>query len=210
MSNLKFEKSIDYRNHGFTAIDAFKEQSRETAKTKMVPIITKVGLPDYTDKELAKKGGEVVSYNLNKPMPWDDFLKLGRDSQKNYIEGIRKSYKGVTTNDIAQMFGVSKSDVVKVCRGIGISFGKGGRKSDAVRIAFERDMLGIERSYEPVTEQIPMPTATDKEEGLLPNSFMVESAVVVCDANEVQDAIKTLRFSGLVRVSIEVYERDSD
>ena len=61
----KAEKGNDHRNVGYTALEALYEHNAEHSKNIYPPIITKVGLKEYTDEEIAEKSGRVISYNYN-------------------------------------------------------------------------------------------------------------------------------------------------
>lgn len=68
----------------------------------------KCSLPSdrLTPKQLKERNGEIMSYNLSKPMNWDTFKKLDDDTQRRYIYRLANSYHG-RSRDVAVMFGIT-------------------------------------------------------------------------------------------------------
>lgn len=65
---------------------------------------------DYmTAKERKKLNGEVVSVDMNKPVKWDVFKTLSKETQKEYVENLRSKY-GVPFHYIAMMMGTSQAN----------------------------------------------------------------------------------------------------
>lgn len=64
---------------------------------------------DYpTAGQLKKRNGEVMQYNLNKPMSWHTFKSMPEDLQREYIVKCKEKY-GARGKDLAEMFGMSKN-----------------------------------------------------------------------------------------------------
>lgn len=61
-----------------------------------------------TAGQLKKRNGEVMQYNLNKPMSWHTFKSMPEDLQREYIVKCREKY-GAKGKDLAEMFGMSKN-----------------------------------------------------------------------------------------------------
>lgn len=81
----------------------------------------KVRLPsDYkTRKEIEKMNGECMTFNLRKPMSWDDFKALPDDLKKEYLEWMRATF-GVSIQDISDMFMVHFTTIGKLSKRLGI------------------------------------------------------------------------------------------
>lgn len=79
-----------------------------------------------TPKQWRERCGSVVTYQLNRPIPWTAFKEMPQDIQKSYIEKVMESYSPTAT-DLARLFGVTATTVTKylgVCFGIKFSPGK--------------------------------------------------------------------------------------
>lgn len=76
---------------------------------------------DYmTKNEIKKMNGEVISYNLSKPMSWKAFNNLSDDIAREYIANIRKKYSGVSDSLLAKMFNMSYTTVHNKLAALGI------------------------------------------------------------------------------------------
>ena len=88
---------------------------------------------DYlTKKEKSKLNGPVTTYDMGKPMVWKDFSKLPDDIKRAYIEGLIAKYRA-TANQMAQMFGISKTYVDHTCARLNIKRPKGGQPTQELR-----------------------------------------------------------------------------
>lgn len=80
---------------------------------------------DYlSKKELKAMNGEVKSYNLNKPMTWEEFRSMPQDLQIMYIKKLRNEF-GVPDSVLGKAMGVCKSSFSKAMRDLNLSLGKG-------------------------------------------------------------------------------------
>lgn len=61
-----------------------------------------------TAGQLKKRNGEVMQYNLNKPMSWHIFKSMPEDLRREYIVKCKEKY-GARGRDLAEMFGMSKN-----------------------------------------------------------------------------------------------------
>lgn len=61
-----------------------------------------------TRSEWKRRCGEVISYNLGKPMTWKEFKGLPSDIQKEYVVRLRSKYNA-SYNDMCSLFGVKHS-----------------------------------------------------------------------------------------------------
>ncbi len=105
----------------------FRQDVREkkiTAQSarKRVGKTRKVTLPmDYlTKKELKATNGDVKTFNLSRPMKWDEFRSMPNDLQAAYIKALREKFN-VTNVALAKMFGVSKQTVLARFEVIGVA-----------------------------------------------------------------------------------------
>ena len=79
---------------------------------------------DYlSKKELKAMNGDVKSYNLNKPMTWEEFRRMPQDLQIMYIKKLRNEF-GVPDIVLSKAMGVCKSSFSKAMRDLNLSLGK--------------------------------------------------------------------------------------
>lgn len=79
---------------------------------------------DYlSKKELKAMNGEVKSYNLNKPMTWEEFRSMPQDLQIMYIKKLRNEF-GVPDSVLGKAMGVCRSSFSKAMRDLNLSLGK--------------------------------------------------------------------------------------
>ena len=81
---------------------------------------------DYmTKKERDKMNGEVQSYNLAKPMKWEQFKLLPDDIKREYITAIVRKYDP-QQSAISQMLNVAPNTLYMLCKRLGITFRHSG------------------------------------------------------------------------------------
>lgn len=79
---------------------------------------------DYlSKKELKAMNGEVKSYNLNRPMTWEEFRRMPQDLQIMYIKKLRNEF-GVPDSVLGKAMGVCRSSFSKAMRDLNLSLGK--------------------------------------------------------------------------------------
>lgn len=79
---------------------------------------------DYlSKKELKAMNGDVKSYNLNKPMTWEEFRNMPQDLQIMYIKKLRNEF-GVPDIVLGKAMGVCKSSFSKAMKDLKLSLGK--------------------------------------------------------------------------------------
>lgn len=79
---------------------------------------------DYlTKKELKAMNGDVKSYNLNRPMTWEEFRSMPQDLQIMYIKKLRNEF-GVPDSVLSKAMGVCKSSFSKAMKDLNLSLGK--------------------------------------------------------------------------------------
>ena len=80
---------------------------------------------DYlSKKELKAMNGDVKSYNLNKPMTWEEFRSMPQDLQIMYIKKLRNDF-GVPDSVLGKAMGICRSSFSKAMRDLNLSIGKG-------------------------------------------------------------------------------------
>lgn len=81
---------------------------------------------DYlTDAQKKARNGKMSTYNLSKPMTYEQFKLMPRDLQREYLLKLRNDMHA-SSRVIAQMFGCSDETVRVVIRNLGIN--TGGKK----------------------------------------------------------------------------------
>ena len=94
---------------------------------------------DYlSKKELKAMNGDVKSYNLNRPMTWEEFRSMPQDLQIMYIKKLRNEF-GVPDIVLSKAMGVCKSSFSRAMSGLNLSLGKSSG-------ATGRQWLGSEKS----------------------------------------------------------------
>ena len=79
---------------------------------------------DYlSKKELKAMNGDVKSYNLNKPMTWEEFRRMPQDLQIMYIKKLRNEF-GVPDSVLGKAMGVCRSSFSKAMKDLKLSLGK--------------------------------------------------------------------------------------
>lgn len=79
---------------------------------------------DYlSKKELKAMNGDVKSYNLNRPMTWEEFRSMPQDLQIMYIKKLRNEF-GVPDIVLSKAMGVCKSSFSKAMKDLNLSLGK--------------------------------------------------------------------------------------
>lgn len=101
----------------------------------------KCSLPSdgMTQKQWKEKCGPVISYNLNKPMVWEDFKQLPTNIQAEYITNLQKKY-GVTAVDLGNMFEVQPLTVRRHvdANNLEVEFPRGHAMSVAKKVEWEK------------------------------------------------------------------------
>lgn len=97
----------------------------------------KVKMPsDYlTKKEREAMNGEVITYQMNRPMSWAQFKKMPDDTKREYINSIIHKYDPQQTA-VAAMFGVTPRTLYVLCEELGIRFKRSGTQRENRNDAF--------------------------------------------------------------------------
>ena len=97
----------------------------------------KIKMPsDYlTKKEQEAMNGELITYQMNKPMSWAQFKKMPDDIKREYINSIIHKYDPQQAA-VAAMFGVTPRTLYVLCEELGIRFKRGGIRRENRNDAF--------------------------------------------------------------------------
>ena len=204
----KVEKGNDHRNEGFTAIDALHEHNAEHSKNIYPPIITKVGLKEYTEEEIAEKSGPVIGYNYNNRYSWEEFRAMPERNKREYLKHLMQKYEGLKATDLAMMFGLKSITLVTdEAKKVGILFPKKGKYNTEGRKAFKRDMLTAEVAEpERMPEPEPVPIEEQQTEQVVVEEpmFSVHRVSLVCDAQRAGEVLTSLGITGRVTITAEI------
>lgn len=207
----KVEKGNDHRNEGYTAVEALYEHNAEHSKNIYPPIITKVGLKEYTDEEIAEKSGRVVSYNYNNRYSWQEFKAMPEQNKREYLKHLMQKYPGVRATDFAMMFGLKAITVfTNEAKKVGIFFPKTGKYNTDNRKAFKRDMLDAEIAEpERIPEPEPVPIEEPETEKVVIEEpmFSVHRVSLICDAKRAGEVLTSLGITGRVTITAEITDR---
>ena len=121
---------FDFENLEKKRIARNARYKKRGSKSKKCPMST-----DYmTQRQWKELNGEVMSYQLNKPMGWDEFKSVPIHIQLEYLTGLIERY-GVNTANLAEMFGVHPGVVRRHIQsaGLGITFKVGHSMTAAMR-----------------------------------------------------------------------------
>lgn len=150
---------------------------------------------DYmSPSEIKKMNGEMISYNLNKPMTLDEFKRLPADLGKEYILQLVEQYGG-NFRSLSEMFGCNRDTAFKLLSAppYNIKFGCGDRMNREKKARWLEFLHGDEK------KDIPLEIPPEAEEGeALPES------VERCDEESASATVSmemeefSMRFSGTI------------
>ena len=114
---------------------------------------------DYmTKKERDEMNGEVITYQMNKPMSWAKFKRMPDDAKREYINSIIHKYDPQQTA-VAEMFEITPKTLRTCCEELGIHFKCGGRQRDNRNDAFWAWVNGNETEVTRDVSEEPLPVA---------------------------------------------------
>ena len=139
---------------------------------------------DYlSKKELKAMNGDVKSYNLNKPMTWEEFRNMPQDLQIMYIKKLRNEF-GVPDIVLGKAMGVCKSSFSKAMKDLNLSLGKSAG-------ATSKQWFGSEKSSK-FSEYW---NKFNKEKAVEEDRVEEEEAVEEDNANEEAEDVKEMDIS---------------
>lgn len=135
----------------------------------------KCSLPSdsLTTKQWKERCGNVLSYNLNKPIGWEDFKSLPTHAQKEYITHLKENY-GANAKSLADMFGVKSLTVRRLIdkNNLQIDFPVGHSMTNAQRIEWSK-FLSEESQTDERFEPGPAPVDADCKEDIQHDAPMI-------------------------------------
>lgn len=98
---------------------------------------------NITKKQWNERCGEVVSYNIGKPMTWREFGKLPKDLKEEYLNNLINEYSANAKN-MADMLGVSVATVFRVVKNeeLNVKFQKGRHPTGFEAEQFQKFLSG--------------------------------------------------------------------
>ena len=105
----------------------------------------KCSLPSdgMSHREWKERNGEVVEYNLNKPMSYERFKLLPKDVQHQYIRGLQERF-GVAVAVIAtELFGICKSALSTHFARSGIKYEQDSRIRTSIKAYEVKQLMNV-------------------------------------------------------------------
>lgn len=95
-----------------------------------------------------------MTYNLKKPMKWEDFSNMPKDLQEEYLQWVISEFSA-TANNLAEMFQVHPVTVRKYCsqNKLSLGFGRGKRMSPEQRERFNKFINGDKKAADVVQDE---------------------------------------------------------
>lgn len=131
-----------------------KNVAHSAARRKGGSKSKKCSLPSdhMTQKQWNERCGQVMSYNIGRPMAWAEFSQLPKDLKEEYMNNLIEKYNA-NARTIAEVFGVSVATVFRVVKtdGLNVTFLKGKHPTGEKYEAFRKFMDGESGLNEEVT-----------------------------------------------------------
>lgn len=133
------------------------------SKSKKCPMST----DHMTYKQWKERCGAVVTVNIGKPISWDSFKGLSKQTQEEYVKDLMNTY-GANATSLATMFNIQPLAVRRyiATRGLDITFQVGRSMNSEQRESWDKFLqggLGSDASED--QEQAPPTTAKDIPHG---------------------------------------------
>ena len=163
-----------------------------------------------TNKQWKERNGEVMTYDLSKPMKWTKFKYMPADLQREYLEKLRDEH-GALQKDVAAMLGITPNSFSNYVRAHGISiFGHGGRGVATEEARWQAFLLGeMAECAEDAQPAVESTTPTDGEQpekkeatAMQMDSFTLRFSGEF-DPDTIRNSLATLLDKGQ-RVSVEI------
>lgn len=140
-----------------------------------------------TAKQKKGMSGQVMTYNIGKPMKWVDFKYMPHDLQKKYLEKLRDEHCA-NQRGVAQMLGISGNAFSAYCRAHSLQvFPLGGRKGQLEKERWEAFLRG---EADTDIEKTETKAAEPEEQPSRPAFSAPEYPTMKCDTDF------SMRFSG--------------
>ncbi len=158
---------------------------------------------NMTHKQWKERCGSVVSVNLNKPVAWDEFKKLSKQTKEEYVKGLVNTH-GASMREVAEMFGVSYTTMYRHFKEIDMDM---PRATSGPKKPGQKEKWQMFLSESGVLQQTAAPVEVVQEEESNSEEIL-EEIDVAAEANNAQ--IKDIRseFEEIIsRVSYDEYPR---
>lgn len=130
-----------------------KNVAHSAARRKGGSKSKKCSLPSdrMTQKQWNERCGQVMSYNIKKPMVWAEFSQLPKDLKEEYMNNLIEKYNA-NARTMAEIFGVSVATVFRVVKNenLNVTFLKGKHPTKEKYEAFRQFMNGETKAEENV------------------------------------------------------------
>lgn len=119
-----------------------KNIARSASRRKCGSKSKKCNLPTdhMTDRQWKERCGDVMSYQIGKPLSWAEFRKLPKDLKEEYMNSLIDKYS-VNAKSFAKMFGVSVATIFREVKNenLSVKFMKGRHTNED---AFDKFLNG--------------------------------------------------------------------
>ena len=176
--------------------DCYKKKNvaHSAARRKGGSKSKKCSLPSdhMTQKQWKERCGQVMSYNIGRPMAWAEFSQLPKDLKEEYMNNLIEKYNA-NARTIAEVFGVSVATVFRVVKtdGLNVTFLKGKHPTGEKYEAFRKFMDGESG----LDEEVTVDNIKDTEEHS-------EAVDPVGEAQKTKLDSFTMNFSGEINVDM--------
>lgn len=150
---------------------------------------------NMTAGQLKKRNGEVMQYNLNKPMSWHTFKSMPEDLRREYILKLKNKH-GARSRDVAEMFDMSKNGfsvaMIKLFGGHSPFEDSSAKKISLDWVEFIRNDTEVSEEAEPAEVNLPTEDAgsVESETERVKQMPSLKSSAELCIKSG------TLRFTG--------------
>ena len=168
------------------------------SKSKRCPLST-----DYMSrKQWEERCGEVVSYQIGRPMVWAEFNKLPSDLKEEYMNNLIRKYSANARN-MADMFGVSVATVFRVVKkeNLNVEFLKGRHPVGNKQEQFQKFLSGDDEIANSDGE-MPDVECTADNESEQKLEFDKKDKPAQDSTEKMQLSSFSMNFSGLVNVDM--------
>lgn len=112
-----------------------------------------------THKQWSERCGEVMSYNIGKPMDWAEFCRLPKDLKEEYLNNLIQKFSA-NARTMADIFGVSTPTIFRMVKkeSLNINFLKGRHPSGEKEEALKRFLNGDDSVQDELVEIVSEPT----------------------------------------------------
>lgn len=197
------EKEFHYDVRSKKQLAASSRHKKNGSRSKKCTLTTDM----LTNKQLRERNGDTIVYNLTKPMKWSDFKRLPDHAQEEYLSFLCDTF-GTTATDIAKMFGVIASTVLKhiASKNLDIQFQRGHRMSRSKKENWDRFLMPESVDMRPpvVSEPVVCEATSAPAEAVdddVKSSTKSDVPNLVLKSDEIHMSEITLRFDGIIDVN---------